>query len=75
MWLQFGFVNFWQKDFSTKTAHKMLVKLTPGAAWVPYMFCNFYSLTNHKIENNSITTDGSEKIAIYLKIHRFFEIF
>ncbi len=28
--LQFGFVNFWQKDFGTKAAHKMLVKLKPG---------------------------------------------
>jgi hypothetical protein len=28
--LQFGFVIFWQKDFGTKAAHKMLVKLTPG---------------------------------------------
>jgi hypothetical protein len=23
--------NFWRKDFGTKAAHKMLVKLTPGA--------------------------------------------
>jgi hypothetical protein len=30
MCLQFGFVIFWQKDFGKKTAHKMLVKLTPG---------------------------------------------
>jgi hypothetical protein len=30
MCLQFGFVNFWQKDFGAKAAHKMLVKLTPG---------------------------------------------
>ncbi len=29
--LQFGFVIFWQKDFGTKAAHKMLVKLTPVA--------------------------------------------
>ncbi len=28
--LQFGFVIFWRKDFGTKAAHKMLVKLTPG---------------------------------------------
>ncbi len=27
MYLQFGFVIFWQNDFGT---HKMLVKLTPG---------------------------------------------
>jgi hypothetical protein len=30
MCLHFGFVIFWQKDFDTKAAHKMLVKLTPG---------------------------------------------
>ena len=30
MSLQFGFVIFWQKDFGTKAAHKMLVKLTPS---------------------------------------------
>ncbi len=28
MCLQFGFVIFWQKDFGTKAAHKMLTKLT-----------------------------------------------
>ncbi len=28
--LQFGFVIFFWKDFGTKAAHKMLVKLTPG---------------------------------------------
>ncbi len=27
--LQFGFVIFWRKEFVTKAAHKMLVKLTP----------------------------------------------
>jgi hypothetical protein len=26
--LQFGFVIFWRRDFGTKGAHKMLVKLT-----------------------------------------------
>jgi hypothetical protein len=30
MCLQFGFVNFWRKDFGAKAAHKMLVKLTPA---------------------------------------------
>ncbi len=29
MSLQSGFVIFWLKDFGTKPAHKMLVKLTP----------------------------------------------
>ncbi len=28
--LQFGFVIFWQKDFGTKAALKILAKLTPG---------------------------------------------
>jgi hypothetical protein len=28
MYLQFGFVIFWRKDFGAKAAHKMLVKLT-----------------------------------------------
>ena len=31
MCLQFGLEIFWQKDFGAKAAHKMLVKLTPGA--------------------------------------------
>jgi hypothetical protein len=30
MCLQFGFEIFWQKDFGTKAAHKMLVILTPS---------------------------------------------
>jgi hypothetical protein len=30
MCLQFGFEIFWQKDFCSKAAHKMLVILTPG---------------------------------------------
>ncbi len=30
MHIQFGFVIFWRKDFGTKAAHKILVKLTPG---------------------------------------------
>jgi hypothetical protein len=34
MRLQFGFVIFWRKDFGTKAAHKMLVKLSPGNTWV-----------------------------------------
>jgi hypothetical protein len=29
MWLEFGFVIIWWKDFGAKAAHKMLVKLTP----------------------------------------------
>jgi hypothetical protein len=30
MWLQFGLVNFWQKDFGGKAPHKVLVKLAHG---------------------------------------------
>ncbi len=28
--LQFGFLIFWRKDFGTKAAYKMWVKLTPS---------------------------------------------
>jgi hypothetical protein len=38
MCLQFGFVTFWQKDFGTKAALKMLVKFTPGGL---RLFCLF----------------------------------
>jgi len=30
LYLQFGFVIFWQKNISAKTAPKMLMKLTTG---------------------------------------------
>ncbi len=33
MCLQFGFLNFWRKDFGAKAAHKMLVKLTPSDSY------------------------------------------
>ncbi len=35
MCLQFGFEIFGRKDFGTKAAHKMLVKLTPGGSMGP----------------------------------------
>jgi hypothetical protein len=35
--LQFGFVIFWQKDFGTKAASKMLVKLPPGRNTLAYL--------------------------------------
>jgi hypothetical protein len=41
MFLQFGFVIFWQKDFGTKAAHKMLVKLTPGGRKWQLIFPNY----------------------------------
>jgi hypothetical protein len=43
MCLQFGFVIFWRKDFGTKAAHKMLVKLTPGGSneWSQLCFATF----------------------------------
>jgi hypothetical protein len=34
LYLQFGFVILWQKDFGAKAAHKMLVKLTPEAVFL-----------------------------------------
>ncbi len=32
--LQFGSVNFWQKDFDAKAANKLLVKLTPEGVFL-----------------------------------------
>jgi hypothetical protein len=71
MCLQFGFVIFCQKDFGAKAAHKMLVKLTQVAALVSDVFCNFYLVKNHKIANNSATTEAREKISTYLKSLEF----
>ncbi len=45
MCLQFGFVIFWQKDFGTKAAHKMLVKLTLGGQ-SSAIYLNFVHLFN-----------------------------
>ncbi len=36
MCLKFGFVIFWQNDFGAKSAHKMLVKLTPGSCTIKH---------------------------------------
>jgi hypothetical protein len=32
-----------------------------AAVLVPDMFCNFYLVKNHKIANNSATTEAEEK--------------
>ncbi len=41
------------------------------AALVLNTFCNFYSVKNHKIANNSATTEAREKISIYLESLEF----
>jgi hypothetical protein len=54
---KFGFVIFWQKDFGTKAAHKMLVNLTPDwqiqvRKWSEHSYNGFdqlKNLTNSKI--------------------------
>ncbi len=51
---------FFAKGFGAKAAHKMLVKLTPVAAWFPDMFYNCYLVKNHKTANNSTTTKARE---------------
>ncbi len=71
MCLQFGFVIFWQKNFGTKVAHKMLVKLTPGAVQFPDMFWNFYLMKNNKIVKNSATAKTREKISTYFESLEF----
>ncbi len=59
--------NFWRKDFGTKAAHKMLVKLTPGEAGIDkYTFSHdhntsiFLSLTNRPNEKCYITLGSKE---------------
>jgi hypothetical protein len=49
--------------FAIRFSLKMLVKLTQVAAWVPDMFGNFNLVKNHKIANNSATTEAREKIS------------
>jgi hypothetical protein len=41
------------------------------AALVPNMFCSFYLVKNHKIANNSATTETKEKISTYLESIEF----
>jgi hypothetical protein len=60
MCLQFGFVIFWQKDFGAKTAHKMLVKLTPGGYSIRILLWVRWSQTTLKyvIVQSDNTFDG-----------------
>ncbi len=47
------------------------------AAWVPDMFCDFYLAKNHKIVNNSTTTEAGEKISKdleSLECWKFFDV-
>jgi len=41
------------------------------AAWVPDMFYNFYLEKNHRIANNSATTEPIEKIRTDLEALEF----
>jgi hypothetical protein len=45
------------------------------AALVPDMFCNFYLVKNHKIANNSATTEAREKNKDIFGILRILEKF
>jgi hypothetical protein len=45
------------------------------AAFFPEMFCKFYLVKNHKIANNSATTEAREKISNYLEFLEFFQKF
>ena len=44
------------------------------AAWVPYMFCNFYLVKNRKIDNN-LTTTKARKISTGFKSVEFWNFF
>jgi len=41
------------------------------AALFPDMFCDFYLVKNHKIDNNSITTKAIGKISTYVESLEF----
>jgi len=47
IFLQFGFVIFWQKNIGVKTTHKMLVKLTKGVNFTN-MLCSAFTSTEPK---------------------------
>jgi hypothetical protein len=53
--LHFGFVIFWLKEFGAKAAHKMLVKLTPGACIIKLITAVIYGFRN-KLECLSLNT-------------------
>jgi hypothetical protein len=43
------------------------------AALVPDMFCKFYLMKNHKIADDSATTEAREKISAYLESLEFYK--
>jgi hypothetical protein len=45
-----------------------------AAALVPDIFCNFYFVKNHKIANNSATTEARENISADLESSEFKKI-
>ncbi len=45
------------------------------AALVTAMPCNFYLVKNHKIADNSATTEAREKISTYLESLEFYNFF
>jgi hypothetical protein len=45
------------------------------AALVPDMFCNFYIVKNHYIDNNSANAEAREKISTYLESLKFWKNF
>jgi hypothetical protein len=45
------------------------------AAWAPDMFLNFYSVKNHKIVNNSPTTEAREKLPTDLESSELLKLF
>jgi hypothetical protein len=45
------------------------------AAWLPDMFCNLYSVKNHKIAEISTTTKAGEKISTDLESLEFIQFF
>jgi len=60
MCLQLGFVFFWRKDFGPKTAHKLLVKLTPT-----FLLEEQLQYLRQDIQNDQINCDNQQNIFYY----------
>jgi hypothetical protein len=61
-------VNFPNVNTAWKSAASLYRQM---AALVPDMFPNYYLVKNHKIANNSATTEAKEKIHAYLESLEF----
>jgi hypothetical protein len=64
MCLQFGFVIFWQKDFGTKTVHKMLVKLAPVTRALSAVQSLKMNIFNENISGSYLGLDNLHQVPV-----------